>query len=340
MRRLWAAMVLAVLVAPSASANEYVIELSRGRSLLAVSALAGFELPDPATHLSLCYGLSSSGGGLPAVHQLCAGVDRVWGDHWMGSAIVSFSPRTRYQVQITDGFRFTSENSSLGASLALAYHSGGWSEVEFELDGTLGLSSYSAPHTWTLRTDSGEERSREVRSGLVAVQPGLGGVLFLGDRLELSLRGSYFLYSGDPLSLGRISDEEISAVVGRIDRYYDTTLARTELSRQLAESFANTAGGRLLQADAVSGMAIAPLQFQLRPGVAYRFNRILRAQLGYAFEKYVPGEGVTHVLSTRWTVRATELLRCWASAALQLDRPQDAPGNQALLVSVGAELAL
>ena len=45
----------------------------------------------------------------------------------------------------------------------------------------------------------------------------------------------------------------------------------------------------------------------------------MRGQLSYAFTRYVPGQGVAHVLATRWTVRLGEAVRLWASVALQPD---------------------
>jgi len=331
-------LLLAVLLSAPAQANDFLVEVTRGKSLLAVSLLADLELVEDRTHLTLCYGLGAPLNTAPASHQLCAGLDHLFGEHWMGSVVLSLSPRSRYQVELVDGFRFSSDNFSTGASLGLAYQSGGWSDLELELDGTLGLSWYSAPHTWSLRTDSGEVRSRTVPGNLLAARPGVGGVILLGSGWELSLRATWFLYSGDPLEVGRISDEEITRIAGQIDSYLDTRLARTDLSSRLAESFVNTAGGRLLQADAASGLAIAPLQLQLRPGIGYRFNRTLRAQLSYGFERYVAGEGISHVFSTRWTVRMTEWLRTWASVAIQQDRPVGVAPRNSLLLSLGGEL--
>ena len=69
----------------------------------------------------------------------------------------------------------------------------------------------------------------------------------------------------------------------------------------------------------MTGFPSAPGRFDVKPSVTYRFNATLRGQLSYAFTRYVPGQGVAHVLSTRWTVRVCEPVRVWGSLALQSD---------------------
>ncbi len=75
----------------------------------------------------------------------------------------------------------------------------------------------------------------------------------------------------------------------------------------------------------------------MKPSVTYRFNATVRAQLSYAFTRYVPGQGHGHVLGTRWTFRLGEPLRLWAAVAVQSDVPEDGKPVYTGLATLGAE---
>jgi hypothetical protein len=79
------------------------------------------------------------------------------------------------------------------------------------------------------------------------------------------------------------------------------------------------------------------VRFDVKPSVTWRINSTVRGQLSYAFAQYVPGQGVGHVVSTRWTVRLGEPFRLWASVALQVDVLPEATPLRTGLGSLGAE---
>lgn len=337
--RLWgAAAAVATLLAGPAQARSLLLEATASRSLWALSLLADLPLVKDQLHLTLCYGVARGGGG-PAVHQLCAGMDLAIGDRLLVSATLSLSPRTTLRQPIFDGFVFSAHRSSLGGTLALAYTRPAGRGLEWVADATVGLTRHDVPHSWTFVTATGQTRTRTVPASLLVARPGVGVLLVVEHDLELSLRGSLHLYSADPLEVGRISDAEIAALSERLEHLRDTHRERSELSRALAELSAGTLGGRIMQADAISGLAIAPLRFELRPSVSYRFSDALRGQVSYGFEQYAGGAGVSHVLSTRWTARLSEQLRAWTAVAVQVDRPEDPQlRGTAALLTVGVEL--
>jgi hypothetical protein len=151
---------------------------------------------------------------------------------------------------------------------------------------------------------------------------------------ELTVRGSYHFYSADPLTTGRFTEEELAQYETRLT---DTT-QQTRVSDQNATYLVQTLAGRLLQADAVSGLATAPVRFELRAALAHELGTRWRGQLSYTFAEYVPTQGRGHVLSTKWTFRASDTLRFWAALAAQRDLPlaPSVPTTEAL-ATLGAE---
>ncbi|MGQ0507489.1 MAG: hypothetical protein ACT4TC_19470 [Myxococcaceae bacterium] len=100
---------------------------------------------------------------------------------------------------------------------------------------------------------------------------------------------------------------------------------------------------RLLQADAVSGLASAPLLFEIRGQAVHRFSSSLRGQLSYTFTRYVSNEGSAHIVATKWSVRLWKRWRFWAAVAGQYDVLHDSEGATSSfngLATFGIELAI
>lgn len=328
---------LAVLIGSPARAIDVLAEVTTGKGGIATSLLLDVPLVEGRTHATLCYGLFRARGVFAPMHQACAGLDHAINDRWMVSAVLSATPPVVDSTELPDILRYTTANASLGASFAVGWQSGGFSDVEWALDATMGVTAFSVRETWSLRDASGTLRSLSNREGLVALRPGLGAAVQLGDRWELSLRGSYSIYSRDPLTVGRLGEEDLLRLAGSAERLQLSEGVRRLLAERVAEGLGSTEAGLIL-GDARSGLLLAPLHFELRPGIAYRLNRAIRAELFYNHQRYVPTQGLTHVLSTRWTVRANDALRLWAAAAVQVDRPDGASASRSLLFTAGGNL--
>jgi len=334
--------VAAVLCASKARAVSLIAETTGGRGLLGLSLLTDIPLVEDRTYLTLCYA-GSRGEGLPITHQFCAGVDHAINDQWIASGTVSLSPRSAVKFPITTSYpliTYQSTNSSLGANAVVAYNSDPLSPQQLGFDAGLAVTAYSLPHQWVFTTAAGRTVPYPVKSAFLLARPSLGALWVVNYATELSLRGAYYFYRGDdPATAGRISQAEIDAILSELRAPATSfgTALQTQLADATSEYLYNEAGGRILAADAVSGLAAAPLLFEIRPAIAHRFTSWLRGQLGYGFERYVPGQGYAHVLSTRWTVRPSDSFRFWSALALQLDfLPGSAPRPSGLL-TVGAE---
>jgi hypothetical protein len=73
--------------------------------------------------------------------------------------------------------------------------------------------------------------------------------------------------------------------------------------------------------------------------VQYRFTSWLRGQVGYTFDRYVPGAGLAHVLSTRWTFTFSDHFQSWVAAAAQRDVPVAVPPQLYGLLTLGVEVS-
>ena len=95
--------------------------------------------------------------------------------------------------------------------------------------------------------------------------------------------------------------------------------------------------GRMQSLDALTGFPSAPVRFEFKPSVTYRFGARVRGQVSYAFTRYVPGQGYAHVVGTRWTWRVARPLRLWVALALQSDHVAGEPSVRSGLGTLGSE---
>jgi hypothetical protein len=151
-------------------------------------------------------------------------------------------------------------------------------------------------------------------------RPSLGGRLLLGLRWEVGLRAGLTLYSENPLTAGQFTDEETAELTRRFESALEARRALLGLRARTWRDLGSGVARRVADVNATTGIPTAPSRFDVKPSLTWRPGRNVRGQLSYAFTRYVPGEGLSHVLATRWTVRLGEPLRVWASVALQQDR--------------------
>ncbi|MFZ5470986.1 MAG: hypothetical protein ACOZIN_16280 [Myxococcota bacterium] len=334
----------AVCVLPAqAWAHAFSVETSAARGYLALQLTGDVELRADETFLTLCYGVTRPPAiealtpEVPAVvpalsHQLCAGVDHALSSHWYLAALATASPRTtdRVPLVLTNQLALVTSRQSLGGTLSLAYDSAGLSDWEWTADGSLSATFHRLGRGGAIGT---QVELRQVP--LAVLRPALGATLIYRGDTDLSLRGSYFTYSANPLTAGRFTEAELRLVQ---DKLANAALeAGARLERILAGL--ELLDSRLLQADAVSGFAAAPIQFELKASLSHRFHRRVRGQLSYVYDKYVPTQGQAHILSTKWTFKLAERLRVWGALALQRDMPVEAPAEAAGLATLGAELS-
>ncbi len=351
-------LVAALLASPPALSAALSAELTVGKGSLAVNLFGELELSPDETYLTACYGLTRSPPiegyvdpsdpslAVPPLtpapnHQLCLGLDHAFSRHWLVSSAASFSPATvdRITLRAPDGRQavLATGRQSMGLSLAAAYESAGLSSLEWGVDGSLNGTLHRLTRGVDLPLLAPVFRTEP----LVVVRPSLGVVLVIRDDTEVSLRGTYFWYSSDPVTAGRFSDEQLEAIGARL----------APLVTRVADPLRaiDLVATRLYQADAVSGFTSAPIQVESRLTLSHRFGSRLRGQLAYTFDRHVPGEGFSHVLSTKWTVRLTDALRAWAALAVQHDEPLDQPELRQMddprpsrsgLLTVGAEVSL
>lgn len=338
------ALALAALLGSlNAFAHAVSLETSAARGALSALVSAELELQPDQTFLSLCYGFARPSPveglaeGVPsyqpsASQQLCASIDRAFGRHWYAAAVATVSPRSVDRVSLftQEHVALVSSRQSLGATLALAYDSAGLSGLEGTLDAALSASGYQLGRGITLGT-----RTQLRTQPLLSFRGTAGGSLRLESGVELTAHGTYVTYSADPLTAGRFTEEELALLESRlVGAAREAGLRFEEIARHL-----ELLEDRLVQADAVSGYAAAPLWFELRAGVSYRFGAGVRGQLAYAFDRYVASEGFAHVLSTKWTFRLAEAWRAWAALALQREVPQNAAPASYGLLTLGAEFS-
>ncbi|RKH62430.1 hypothetical protein [Corallococcus llansteffanensis] len=341
-------VVLALLVASAARAEDaessLTLEASAGHGYGLWSLLGDVGVGE-TTFLTLGYTGARPEAGTAATHQLSVGVDHLAGAHWLLSGAVSLGLSKGSDTQLTPefprrnlpGLTARTGYGSQGLQLAAGYDSAGFDAVEYGVDASLGLSRYPLRRQ-LLTVSDGATSVRYAREDLLWVaRPTLGARLIWDGRWELGLRGGLSLYSEDPLTAGQFTDAEWTALEAQLeDRLAARKLLAGLRQRQLRDLGAAVTR-RMADVNAGTGFPSAPARFDLKPSLSWRLNARVRAQLSYAFTRYVPTQGVAHVLATRWTVRLGDPVRLWASVALQRDVPEDLPGEASGLLTLGGE---
>ena len=326
-----ALLVATVLASAPADASSLLTEMTVGRGWISGSLLGDLSLIEDRLFLTTGYTGARPGPGAPLSHQLALGADWTPGTRWLLSTTASLSPRSAQSVPITRALEFRATNASSGVTLATAFDSAGLSFFEYGFDASLGLTGWTFTREYRTTENSFLKVDR-----LAMWRPSAGAVVILDGRTELSVRGAYYAYSQDPLTAGRITEEERMA----LERRFATQIARSGAEDVLAAYLLQTLGGRLLEADAVSGLPTAPLHWEARASATRRFGERWRGQLAYTYARYVPSQGYGQVISTRWTLRASEAIELWMALALQIDAPENAPRTGAGLLTVGAQFQL
>ncbi|MBI3182229.1 MAG: hypothetical protein HYZ28_08805 [Myxococcales bacterium] len=367
--RMWA-LAVAALAGTVANAGAVSLETTLGRGYLAASLSGELELRAEETYLTLTYGFSKpprieAGTEATSVeplspvaqHQFGAGIDHALSRSWYLTGMLSASPRAVDRIPfrlaelgVTDPrlpadatLLLIASRQSLGATAGVAYDSAGLSDLEYSAD----LSATATRH-WLGRgvVFPGRLPWSSVEA-LDVLRPSVGALLLWKLDTELSIRGSFFWYSKDPVIAGRFT-EGCFAEQSSADATQGSACSNAALLLSQAMAANHLLEGRFSQADAVSGFASAPVLVELRASVTHRFSSLVKGQLSFTFDRYVPGQGYGQVLSTKWTLKPSEAWRIWAALALQRDEPLDDPRSRTPsdpkpmssgLLTVGAELS-
>jgi hypothetical protein len=320
------------------------VEASGGQGQALWSLLGDVGVGE-TTYLTLGYTGLRPESGIAPTHQLSVGLDHLAGEHWLLSGAVSLGLARGSDTEISPefprvnlpGLTARTGHGTQAAQLGAAWDSAGFGTWEYGLDAGLGVSRNPLSRQ-LLSVTGGTRTVRYEREDLLwTARPTLGARVIWNGRWELGLRGGYAFYSDDPLTAGQFTPEETAALEARLE---DKAQARRRLGglrrRQLRELGAALTR-RLGDVNATTGFASAPVHFDVRPSLSWRLTSAVRGQVSYAFTRYVPGQGVAHILATRWTVRLGDDVRLWASAALQRDVLEDAPAQASGLLTLGGE---
>lgn len=310
--------IAALTFSAAAGAHSLTSDLTVGNGYLGASLVGDLELRPLETYLVLGYSGVRPGAQTALSHQVSAGVDHAFGLHWLASLAGQWSPRSVNRVPLGGQTVLRASNASLGANATLAYQSAGFDFLEYVADVAVGATSYQL-----VRQFDGVLASRLERETLAVLRPSLGFTALFDLWTELSVRGSYFVYSEDPLIAGRFTEEQLR----RAQAFFKPGPGQALLLQQA-----------LITADAVSGLQTAPVWFDLRASLSHRFSEALRVQLGWALIRYVPTQGRAHVPSVRAVWSVAEAVDLWGAAALQVDVPESAPRTSSLLVTLGAQV--
>jgi len=343
----WTFAVLAVLGSTPVGAVSLLVEGTASQQVTSLSVMAELELVKDRTFLTGCVGSTrsvpvavTSGAdpetvSLPRSTQLCLGLDQGFGDHWRVALMASGAPKVTSQVQVLDrpfSLVYRSATASAGASLGVSYDSAGLlDDVQWGVDLGVAANGFNLSHSWITAF-----RTYTVPATLGSLRPSAGVVVMLGDT-ELQLRASYTVYSKDPLTAGAVTDAEV-AKVGSVVQRFVTGAQLFGLNVDFGAYLQQTET-RLMALDALSGLATAPVQFELRPAVQHRFTSWLKGQVGYTYDRYVPGAGYAHVASTRWTFTFGEHFQSWVAASAQWDVPADVPPQLYGILTLGVEVS-
>jgi hypothetical protein len=324
------------------------VEGTGAKQFTSFSVMGEFELVKDRTFLTGCIGSTRSAPvelttgtdvdaatvSIPRSNQGCLGLDHGFDDHWRVSVMASLSPRVSSQVQVLAqpfSLVYRSQTAGAGASLGVSYDSASLEDVQWAVDLGVSANGFNLSHQWITAL-----RTINVPATLGTLRPSVGVLVALGDT-ELQLRASYTFYSQDPLEAGAVSEAELDKI-NEIVRRYVTRTQLFGLNRDYGAYLQQT-GVRLMAMDAISGLASAPVQLELRPSVQHRFTSWLRGQVGYTFDRYVPGAGYAHVASTKWTVTFWEHVQTWVAASAQLDVPGSVPSQLYGILTLGVEVS-
>lgn len=342
----WGLILLLALGPLPARAGTLVAEASASRDFWAWALLGDVELREAQTFLTFGYSGARPEPGTSPSHQLSLGVDHAVSTHWLVSGLVNvglpkatFTPLARELPRLNlPALGARTSYSSQGVQLAAGYDSGGLSDVEYGVDASVGFTRYPLRRQLLARRGLNAPVVTFQRVETLGVlRPSLGGRLMLGSHWELGLRGGLYLYSDDPLSAGQFSAEEQQALADRYAEVAEDRGLEAEFVQRLYRDLGAAVAGRLTDVNAVSGFPSAPARYDVKPSLTYRFNASIRGQLSYAFTRYVTGQGVGHVLATRWTLRLAEPFRLWAALAVQADVPEDGSSLKTGLATLGTE---
>ena len=278
-------------------------------------------------------------------HLLSAGLDVSPHRSWIFSLLGQFSPRAGEQVPINlngvlaDRVVLGTVRQGAGASALIVWDSAGAGDVE-------GSVEVGGSFNWNLvgRTVVLGANVRSKAEHLFSGRPQLGASLLLFGKTTLSVRAGYTFYSANPLTVGRLTDDELAAISQAVVQ----AAQRLSLDLDLLMANAQAVLSRLASFDAVSGYPYAPVRFDLRVSVQHRFSRWVRAQLSWTYLRYVPGQGFGNVAALKLTFRPHEMWRFWVGGSVQLDVARDfawqrAPDEPLIspsgLASVGAEFS-
>ncbi|QSQ24997.1 hypothetical protein JY651_08720 [Pyxidicoccus parkwayensis] len=329
-------------------------EASAGRDYRAWSLLGDVGLRED-TFLTLGYTAARPEAGTAATHQLSVGVDHVLGGHWLVAAVASVGLPKRTRTELSaerprlnlPAVDARTGYSSQAVLLSAAYDSAGFSDVEFGVDAGLSLTRYPLSREILVVNRSGATVRYAQEELLWVARPSVGSRLLLGTRWEVGVRAGLTLYSEDPLTAGGFTDEETAELTRRFENAVEARRALLGLSTRINRDLGSGVAQRVSELNATTGIPTAPSRFDVKPSVTWSSpGRVVRGQLSYAFTRYVSGEGLSHVLATRWTVRLGEPVRVWASVALQQDRleaaestdtPGEATRSRSGLFTVGGE---
>lgn len=280
-----------------------------------------------------------TGGGNVAAFTL--GADWIPSDNWSFGLGLDASPRSTTTSQTTVQFeesatgqtseanaRLATTTSSSGLTVLGGFTTGGDSDFESGLDGTLSFTRYSTIQRVTdIETATGRVVSAQTVAAycnraitraakaacaplLAAIQAqpaslsqlrfGLSFTETLFSDTDLSLTASGYLYDRDPTQVGYFS----LLTVGR-----------------------TVAVG--------NGFPLAPLQYSVRPGIMHRFGNFW-LDGSYQFGRYVDDEGVTHAVTIRAQYRFSKAFRLWARLSVQLDVNADNQPSRANSIAAGA----
>lgn len=303
------------------------VEATVGKDFRAWSLLGDVEVREGSTFLTLGYTGARPEAGTALTHQLSLGADQVLGEHWLLSTILSVGlpkstrvalipelPRRLPSVDASTGY------ASQGALLTAAYDSAGFSDVEFGADASLSLTRHPLRRVLHVTNALGNTTRYAREDILWAARPSLGGRLLLGTHWELGARGGLTLYSEDPLGAGQFTEEEQAALLRRVENAVEARRALRRYQARINRDLGPALARRMADVNTSAGIPTAPARFDLRPSLTWKPGPDVRGQISYAFTRYVEGEGHSHVLATRWTVRLGAPLRVWASVALQQDQ--------------------
>ncbi|RKG72212.1 hypothetical protein [Corallococcus terminator] len=327
-----------------AADSSLTVEASAGRGYGLWSLLGDVGVGE-ATFLTLGYTGVRPEAGTAATHQLSVGVDHLAGEHWLLSGVVSLGLNKGSNTALTQelprldipGLTARTGYGSQGVQLAAGYDSAGFARVEYGLDAGVGLHRYPLRRQ-LLTVSDGATTVRYAQEDLLWVaRPTLGARLVWDGRWELGLRGGFSLYSEDPLTAGQFTEAEWTALESQLEGRAAARRVLAGLRKRQLRDLGAAVTRRMADVNAGTGFPSAPARFDLKPSLTWRLNPTVRGQLSYAFTRYVPTQGVAHVLASRWTVRLGDPVRLWASVALQRDVPEDLPAEVSGLLTLGGE---